>query len=226
MKEDNDCASKFENHLNAKYEELNLSELGLDFSTYRYSMIGYYNLRASALINNSGLLSIVDFTQTSRNKRLYIVNVESNTLLHQTFVAHATNSGEEFAEHFSNVPDSNTSSLGFFVTAETYTGKHGLSLRLDGQDVGYNDNARERYIVMHGADYVSQEFIDEWGRLGRSWGCPAIENDLRDTIIPLIKERSTLFIYFDDREYLDSSIHLNLATAIKEFDREVPDELD
>jgi hypothetical protein len=116
-------------------------------------------------------------------------------------VAHGKNSGENFAESFSNVPESLMSSPGFFITAETYTGKHGYSLRVDGLEKGINDNARVREIVIHGADYVSDDYIKKYGRLGRSWGCPALPAALSNKIIDKIKEGTCLFVYSTDKNY-------------------------
>ena len=120
-------------------------------------------------------------------------------------VSHGRNSGELYAKNFSNKPSSYKSSLGFYKTAETYHGKHGLSLRLDGLEKGFNDLARPRAIVIHGADYAREEFISAAGRLGRSLGCPALPSELSKEVIELIKEGSLLFIYGEDQDYLSNS---------------------
>jgi L,D-transpeptidase catalytic domain len=141
------------------------------------------------------LLTVIDFTRPSTQKRLWIIDVEKQQILLQTVVAHGKNSGLLMAEQFSNRPESHQSSLGFFKTAETYQGKHGASLRLDGLEKGINDLARTRAIVIHGADYAREEVAKSMGRLGRSFGCPAVPTEISSKLIQLIKEGSLLFIY-------------------------------
>ncbi|MBM3168615.1 MAG: murein L,D-transpeptidase catalytic domain family protein [Bacteroidetes bacterium] len=141
------------------------------------------------------LLTVIDFTRPSTQKRLWIIDVEKKQILLQTVVAHGKNSGLLMAEHFSNRPESHQSSLGFFKTAETYQGKHGASLRLDGLEKGINDMARSRAIVIHGADHAREEVAKIMGRLGRSFGCPAVPTEISSKLIQLIKEGSLLFIY-------------------------------
>ena len=126
---------------------------------------------------------------------------DSNTILFNSLVAHGRNTGEEFASAFSNLNSSFKSSLGFYATGEIYQGKHGASLRLDGLENGVNDNARERGVVMHGADYVSESFIRDHKRLGRSQGCPAVPVELTNEIIQLIKDKSCLYIYHPSRSF-------------------------
>ena len=125
----------------------------------------------------------------------------SNKILFHSLVAHGRNTGEEFATVFSNLNSSNKSSLGFYATGEIYRGKHGASLRLDGLEKGLNDKARERGVVMHGADYVSESFIRDHKRLGRSQGCPAVPVELTDEIIQVIKDKSCLYIYHPSRSF-------------------------
>ena len=120
------------------------------------------------------LITIIDYTRASHQKRLYVIDLKNVKLVYHTLVAHGKNSGIHFAEKFSNRNRSLMSSPGFYRTSETYHGKHGYSLRLDGLEKGINDKARDRLIVIHGAHYVSQDFIDKHGRIGRSWGCPAL----------------------------------------------------
>lgn len=143
-------------------------------------------------------ISIIDFREPSTSKRFYLIDLQKRKLLYQTYVAHGKNSGENFATKFSNKEDSHMSSLGFYKTGETYYGKHGYSLRLHGLEEGINDNAYKRAIVLHGADYVSEDFINQHGRLGRSHGCPALPVDLAKEIIDKIKGGSCLYIYQDN----------------------------
>ncbi len=182
------------------YTKCNLKEK-LDFTVFNQAMIGYNSFNLA----NKKVLTLIDFSKPSTEERLFIINVENRKLLFQTFAAHGKNSGVNIATQFSNRSGSLKSSLGFFITAETYYGKHGYSLRLDGMEKGINDNARKRTIVVHGAKYVSDEFIKKYKRLGRSWGCPAVSDELSKEIIDMIKGGSCLFIYANNKNYHDRS---------------------
>jgi hypothetical protein len=151
------------------------------------------------------LLTVIDYSLPSTQKRLWIIDLAQQKILLHTVVAHGRNSGALLAEKFSNRPESYQSSLGFFQTGEAYQGKHGYSLRLDGLEVGINDKARSRAIVIHGADYAKETVAATAGRLGRSLGCPAVPPDLSTPLIKLIKEGSLLFIYGKDPNYLRMS---------------------
>lgn len=187
-----------------KYSSLHFTQFGLSDDVYQMALTGWRKLKEGGEVSKD-ILAICDFTQSSNNKRLYVIDLANGALLFNTLVAHGRNTGEEFAHSFSNDESSNKSSLGFYVTGETYTGEHGLSLKLNGKEQGFNDNAGNRAIVMHGADYVSFDFIRQFGRLGRSLGCPAIPFDMHEQIIQAIKEGSCLFIYYPDKNYLLSS---------------------
>ncbi len=191
------------------YQAANLQKYGLDEEVLRYAFTGYLNLRGRGQILDKGILTVIDFSKPSTQKRMWIINVVKQKLLVHTYVAHGVNSGSNYATEFSNVPESFKSSLGFYVTAETYEGKHGLSLALDGAEPTINCKARERAIVLHGSDYVSAQHIQAKGRLGRSQGCPAVPMELKDQIIKLVKNRTALFIYYPDEEYLSKSTYLN-----------------
>jgi len=147
------------------------------------------------------LLTVIDYSLPSTQKRLWIIDLTQQKILLHTVVAHGRNSGALLAEKFSNRPESYQSSLGFFQTGEAYQGKHGYSLRLDGLEAGINDQARARAIVIHGADYAKETVAATAGRLGRSLGCPAVPPDLSTPLIKLIKEGSLLFIYGKDPNY-------------------------
>lgn len=151
------------------------------------------------------LLTVIDFSLASTEKRLWIIDVANKEILLNTVVSHGRNSGNLMADRFSNVPESFQSSLGFYKTGETYQGKHGYSLRLDGLEKGFNDLARSRAIVIHGADYAKEEFAKATGRLGRSLGCPALPTELSAQVIDLIKDGSLIFIYGNDPDYLSQS---------------------
>ncbi len=156
--------------------------------------------------DNEEIVTIIDFSKPSTEKRLFIIDLKKQKILHHTLVAHGKNTGQNKAEKFSNVKGSNSSSLGLYRTAEPYHGKHGYSLRLDGLEKGFNDNARNRAVVMHSASYVSEKFIEKYGRLGRSFGCPAVPAEHSKEIIDLIKNGSCLYIYANDPNYLEKSI--------------------
>jgi hypothetical protein len=141
------------------------------------------------------IATLIDFSLPSTQKRLWLVNLESGEILLHTYVAHGRNSGGDLPQNFSNVPQSFQSSLGFYLTDQVYQGKHGRSMRLKGLEKGINDKAMERAIVVHGADYVSEDFIKNHGRLGRSQGCPALPRELTDVFIDQTREGTLLFIF-------------------------------
>jgi hypothetical protein len=159
------------------------------------------------------LLTVIDYSLPSTARRLWVIDVERNAVLFHERVAHGQNSGEDRAMAFSNRPGSNQSSLGLFRTEDTYMGHHGLALHLAGLEPGINDRARERQIVMHGADYVSDGFISAHGRLGRSWGCPAVAVEISARVIDQIRDGSALFAYYPDPAWLRSSRFLRCDTA-------------
>lgn len=174
----------------------------IDFETFKRALTGYETYPCE----KKEIITIIDFTKPSTEERLFIIDLEEKELLCKTLVAHGKNSGLNLAADFSNMGSSLKSSPGFYATAETYFGKHGYSLRLDGLEAGINDNARKRAIVMHGANYVSKGFIKAHNRLGRSWGCPAVPSELSKEIIDIIKGGSCLYIHANDENYLGQSV--------------------
>ena len=204
----------FENYIGNVYKSAGLEKAGLNFEVFQKAVTGYYNIKSVKV----PVLSVIDFTKNSISKRLWVIDMAHARLLFNTLVAHGKNTGEQFAEHFSNTPASDMSSLGFYLTGETYIGKHGESLALDGLEKGYNDLARERAVVMHAADYVSQEFINKTGRLGRSWGCPALPPQFAQQIINQTANGSCIFIYYPDKNYENASHYLDLKTAEAAFE--------
>jgi len=161
-------------------------------------------------VKNKKIISIIDYSKPSTVKRFFVIDLEHRQLLYKSLVAHGMGSGDNMAEIFSNESDSHKSTLGFYITAETYTGKNGYSLKLDGLEKGINDNARNRDVVIHGAKYVSQDFIDRHGRIGRSWGCPALPVDVSESIIDKISGGSCLFIFGNDSSYSKNSTYYKL----------------
>ncbi len=175
----------------------------------KYALSGYAELNNEGKINKKDIITIVDFSLPSTQKRLFVINLNKKEVLFNTYVAHGINSGKLKANKFSNSPESYKSSLGFYQTLETYMGGHGYSLRLQGLEKGINDNAKRRGIVIHGADYVDENFIRMQGYIGRSWGCPALPVKLYKPIINTIKNGTCLFIYSPDKFYLKKSGVIN-----------------
>jgi hypothetical protein len=179
----------------ALYSDLQTNQYELPkLASFTQALKGFYKLKEKGIIKKD-ILTLIDFSLSSNVKRLWVIDLASKTILFQSLVAHGRNTGEEFANSFSNAAQSFKSSLGFYATGEVYNGKHGLSLRLDGLEKGINDNARNRGVVMHAADYVSNSFVKNNKRLGRSQGCPAVPVALSKEIISAIKDKSCLFIY-------------------------------
>lgn len=193
----------------ALYNELELQSTGLKEDIFESALNGMKKLNATGSIKREDVITIIDFTQPSTQKRLYVADLKNKKVLYNTFVAHGRNSGELWAKSFSNQNSSLKSSPGFYSTGETYFGGHGYSLRLDGLEKNINDNARARSIVMHGAPYASNRLVQSKGRLGRSWGCPAVPAELTTPIINTIKGGSCLFIYTPENNYQQRSPILN-----------------
>ena len=191
------------------YGSMNLENAGLDQKAFEYAWRGYHNLLKKGLIRKRSVLSICDFSQSSRTKRMYVIDVRHKKLLYRTYVAHGQNSGDEYATTFSNEPDSYKSSLGFYVTQRTYIGHNGLSLKLSGVDSGFNDMALKRQIVLHGSAYVSDRYMQDYGTLGTSLGCPALPAAISGKIIRTVKDGSVLFIYHPTQQYLSHSTVIN-----------------
>lgn len=194
---------------NAVFDSLDLDQIGLGEEAFQYAFKGYTELVEKGLIQDKGILTICDFSQSSRNKRLYVIDMENLQVLKNTYVAHGRNSGGEFANSFSNNPRSHKSSLGFYITSSTYKGGHGLSLRLNGVEKGINDKALMRHIVIHGSNYVGDRFLERSPFLGRSFGCPAVPAEDTREIIETIKDGTCLFIYHPSNNYIKTSKILN-----------------
>jgi hypothetical protein len=167
----------------------------------------------SGAVAHPSTLTVIDYSKASAEKRLWVFDLHSHALLYEELVAHGKGSGDRFATAFSNNPESHQSSLGLFETTGTYSGKNGYSLRLKGLDAGFNDKALERAIVMHGAPYVSEQVAKSLGRLGRSWGCPALRQAVAHEVIDTIKGNGLVFAYYPDQKWLASSRFVGSCSA-------------
>lgn len=192
------------------YSVVKLAETGLDRTVFELAIKGLKKLESKGKLLNPTIVTIADYSQSSNRKRLYVIDLKNRKLLFNTYVAHGRNTGTEFAQFFSNEEGSLKSSLGFYITEHPVIGSHtGFSLMIDGVEKGFNDHACKRAIIIHGADYVTENFIRKNGRLGRSLGCPALPPELNKPIIETIKDGTCLFIYNSDNHYLGSSSLLN-----------------
>jgi hypothetical protein len=187
------------------YNDLHSNQFAMPkLESFTQALRGFYRLKERGVVKKD-ILTLVDFSLSSSSKRLWVIDLATNTILYNSLVSHGRNTGEEFATSFSNAAQSFKSSLGFYATGEIYNGKHGMSLKLDGLEKGVNDNARVRGVVMHAASYVSNSFIKSNKRLGRSQGCPAIPAELSKEIINVIKNKSCLYIYHPSVSFATTS---------------------
>ena len=187
------------------FDSLKLGKLGLGHRAYDYAMVGYNILKSKGKLANDKILSIADFSLPSGKKRLFVIDVKNYKLLFVTYVAHGKNTGLDKAIYFSNELESNKSSIGFYTTLKTYSGGHGYSLQLTGYEVGFNNNALKRDIVIHSADYVDESVVKSQGYLGRSLGCPALSAAIYKQVIDKIKGGTCLFVYGNDGAYINNS---------------------
>ena len=209
----------FETHVNELFHECALLNK-MSYQLFKKAVIGYYNMKRENLLKGH-LLTIIDFRQSSDQERLYIIDMDKRELIERSLVAHGKNSGNKYPVSFSNVPESNKSSIGFYVTAETYIGENGLSLKIDGKDFPFNTNVRKRNIVIHGCDYVSDEEIKKNGLVGKSEGCPALPWDNYKDVINMIKGGNCLFIYSSDPLYQSYSSFMNFRGAVSYYISEI-----
>jgi len=196
------------------YQTLKLDSLGLSREAFNYAVRGMERLEQEGKLSNTDLISIVDFSLPSSKKRLFVIDLKNGKVLFNTLVSHGRNSGTAVATEFSNAPESFKSSLGFYVTGETYKGEHGYSLRLKGEEAGINDNALNRGIVMHSAAYVNDKLVSLQGYIGRSLGCPAIPEKVHKMIIEQIRNGTCLFLYSPDKYYMAHSKMLEADTTV------------
>ena len=192
------------------YSVVNLASTGLTKSIFTLALKGLKKLDFTGKLQNPNIVTIADYSQSSNKKRLYVIDLKNRKLLFNTYVAHGRNTGDEYAKSFSNKEGSLKSSLGFYVTEQPIVGSHtGFALMIDGVEKGINDNASKRAIIIHAAEYVTENFIKKFGRLGRSLGCPALPPEMNKPIIETIKGGTCLFIYNPDTKYICSSSLLN-----------------
>jgi len=187
------------------YTEMNLDKKGLSKQAFDLALKGFNHLVKKRLVRNKNIITVIDFSKPSNEKRLYVLDIKRNKILFQSLVAHGRNSGLEYATSFSNENDSHKSSLGFYITQKTYCGECGYALKLKGCERGFNDHAYERAIVVHGSKYVTEDFLSSNGFLGRSWGCPALPEKVSKKIIDVIKNGSCIFLYHPTQKYLLTS---------------------
>jgi len=173
------------------------------------ALMGFNKLNAQQRLSKDSILTIIDYSRSSKEKRMFVIDLKSKQLLFNSVVAHGRNTGEEFAKRFSNQLNSHQSSIGFYITEKPYQGSNGYSLILEGVEGGFNDKAKQRAIVIHGADYANEQMIKTKGYLGRSFGCPSLPPGLNKKIIETIKEGNCVFAYYPDQKYLNASKLLN-----------------
>lgn len=194
-----------------------LDDESLTYEALRQGLVGYHNLAARNELQRLDTITVIDFTQPSSASRLYIIDICNYKIIHKSLCSHGANSGRLYAKHFSNDNNSHQSSLGFYVTTTTYSGKYDLALRLRGMEHS-NSKASSRGVVMHGAHYASYEFLEKNGcQLGRSYGCPALPFDGFEQVVSMIKGGSCLFIYYPSRSYKRYSKYLNRNQYLVDF---------
>jgi hypothetical protein len=186
-----------------------LSQAGLNEEIFNMAFNGFSKINKKEIISRDSIITIIDYSKPSNEKRLFIIDLKSAKLIHHSVVAHGRNTGEKYARIFSNKLNSHMSSIGFYITKKTYTGGNGYSLRLDGLERGFNDNAMKRALVIHGADYANESVINSKGYLGRSYGCPALPREISKQVIEKIKDGNIIFAYYPDENYLKQSSILN-----------------
>lgn len=207
---------KVETSIKAIYDEIEAEEYGLDFEVFRYAYIGYQSLKNQNRLNEKEIFSIIDFSKDANSKRFFTIDLENKQVIYHTYVTHGRKSGDRLTNSFSDIKESNKSSLGFYITGNTYIGSKGYSLQLHGDEKGYNSNMAQRGVVIHTADYANEDYIKRNGRLGRSLGCPVLPENIYKQVIETIKEKTMIFAYYNDAKYLKTSRYLNLLKLVKE----------
>lgn len=176
----------------------------------KLASLAFQRAKQEGLVNRP-IVTIIDYSKPSFEKRLWVVDLESKRVLFNTLVAHGKNSGADVAHKFSNKYQSLASSIGVFLTGHTYLGHNGYSLTMEGLEQGINDNAKARHIVFHPANYVSKDYVANTGRIGRSWGCPALSPQIAHQVINTIKDGTLVFAYYPDKHWLKKSDFLQAS---------------
>lgn len=203
-----------------KYYQLQFTNSDtLDYEVYKKALQGFIYLKQTEELSNDSLLTIIDFSKHCNTKRLWVLNLKTNSVVFNELVSHGKNSGDEYAKYFSNSHRSHKSSLGFYVTGGTYYGRNDLSLKLNGLEPGFNTNAFTRGIVIHGANYVGNIIAERQERIGRSYGCPAVPQRINKQLVNTLKGGSCLFIYHPTSSYLENSkiLNANLYLSVDEL---------
>ncbi len=202
-------SEEFSHFSNNFYRQLKFTTDTLDPEVLRTALKGYMYLKATDQLPNKRYLTIIDFTQFCNQKRMWVLDLEEKTVKYNEMVAHGRRSGDEYAMYFSNQHRSNKSSLGFYLTGGTYYGRNGLSLKLNGIEKQFNSNAYARGIVIHGANYVGDNYIRYNKRIGRSFGCPAVSQSINKELVNTLKDGTCLFIYHNWKYYNENSHLVN-----------------
>lgn len=196
------------------YHIIKADSTNLDREVFKKALKGYLVMKNEGRIENDRYLTILDYSLSSKKKRLFVIDLEEKAIIFNELAAHGKNSGGEYARYFSNTYNSKKSSIGFLLTGETYNGRHNLSLKLHGVESGYNSNAYNRGIVFHGAYYVNDYLVEKEQVIGRSFGCPAVKSDVNSKLVRKIKGGSCVFFYYPSERYLEVSSVLNSETYI------------
>lgn len=196
------------------YSSIDFGKDTLNKDIFNNALKGYLFLKNTDQLTNDSFLTVVDFSRSSNSKRLWVINIPDKKVVINDLVAHGKYSGNEFARYFSNQANSRKSSLGFYVTGEIYNGKHRLSLKLRGKERYFNSNAFARGIVFHGADYVSNKYVESNQRIGRSFGCPAVSRQINHDLVHTIEGGSCVFLYYPSERYLKQSKIINNSLYI------------
>lgn len=210
----------FDQYVKQFYADLEGDKNDLSEDVLKFGLRGYYVLRETEQLNNDRYLTLIDFSMHSYERRMWIIDVMEKKVVVRDRVAHGKMSGDEYATKFSNNPKSKMSSLGFYLTGNPYNGSNGLSLKLHGLEKGFNHNAFARGVVIHGANYMEERFVENnMQKAGRSFGCPAVTAELNRFMVDELKDESCLFIYHPTHHYLlnSSFINANLFIPIDNF---------
>lgn len=194
-----------------------LGDQDLSYEAFEQGLTGYLNLKKKGELKRLDTLTIIDFSKPSSVPRFYVVDLCHREVIHKSLVSHGVNTGRLYAKHFSNKTNSHKSSIGFYVTGTTYSGKFDLAMRLNGKEYS-NSHARSRGVVMHAADYATYDFLDKNGcQLGRSFGCPSLPHDGFEDVVDMIKGGSCMFIYYPSNSYRRYSKYLNKKYYLEDF---------